>query len=111
MPFPLYLPARRNGRRIARDSAPENPENDIHRLAAYAQGNLTRDEIKRVITMLQSHLDESEEALDGPPDWKGAPIPGTMRRVGEDSRRRYQPMSREAEAEFMKMFPDAGRLK
>jgi hypothetical protein len=111
MPYPLSLPARKNGRRLARDSAPGNGDFDIHSLSAWACENLTPDEIKRVIAMLQDHLDKPDDAMDGPPDWRGAPIPGTMRRVGEDSRRRYQPMSREAEAEFMKMFPDAGRLK
>jgi hypothetical protein len=84
-------------------------------LTDWARKNLKRSEILQMIEELQALVKaggaESEEALDGPPDWKGAPIPGTMRRVGEDSRRRYQPMSREAEAEFMKMFPDAGRLK
>jgi hypothetical protein len=111
MPSSLSLPPRRNGRRLAHDSAPGSGEFDIHTLAVWAQENLTPDEIKRVIAMLQDHLNKPDDAMDGPPDWKGAPIPGTLRRVGEDSRPRYRPMTRAAGAEYAARFPNAGRLK
>jgi hypothetical protein len=64
MPWSLSLPPRKNGRRLAQDSAPGTGEFDIHTLSAWAKENLTREELSRVIAMLQTELDKPEKAED-----------------------------------------------
>jgi hypothetical protein len=98
-PYSISLHARKNGRRIARDAAPGNGEFDIHSLAAWAQANLTSEEIERVIAMLQSHLDKPAED-DELPD----PTAVKRERTGLDSR--HAPSR-----EYLERFPNAGRLK
>ena len=61
MPSSLSLPARKNGRRLARDSAGNFGDFDIHTLSAWAQDNLTPGEIGRVIAMLQTFLDKPKD--------------------------------------------------
>lgn len=61
MPSSLSLPARKNGRRLARDAATGDGQFDIHTLAAWAEDNLTPAEISRVIAMLQGYLDKPKD--------------------------------------------------
>ncbi|HEY8124526.1 MAG TPA: hypothetical protein VIF88_03790 [Methylocystis sp.] len=104
MPWPLSLPARKNGRRLARDESPESGNNDIHVMCAWAIESLTRSEIGRVIAMLQAHLDKPDEA-DALP--KNA--------LGEDARRRARLLAHDEAAtatkSFYERFPEARRIK
>jgi hypothetical protein len=117
MAYSITLPARKNGRRIARDAAPGNGEFDIHTLAAWAQENLTPEEIGRVIAMLQDHLGKpaADDDPDGETAFKRERMNAAERALNEklsgaqDSRRGIARPS--AEAEFNRMFPDAARLK
>ncbi len=98
MPSTLFLPARKNGRRIAQDSAPGDGEFDINNLAVWATENLDRSEIGRVIAMLQDHLDKPKaEDLESPSQRRDRILAGDSRR-GPDK-------------EYFERFPNARRLK
>jgi hypothetical protein len=105
MPWSLSLPARKNGRRIAQDSAPSGDgQFDIHTLSSWATENLTRSEIGRVIAMLQDHLDKPDDA--------GA-LPENA--IGEDARRRARLLAHDesgaATKSFHGRYPDARLIK
>jgi hypothetical protein len=102
MAYALTLHARRNGRRLAQDSSGETGEFDIHSLAAWAQTNLTPEEIGRVIWMLQRFLDKPDDDTDAS-------------KLGEDARRRGRQFAHDASADasksFLERFPEAARIK
>lgn len=104
MPWSLSLPARKNGRRLAQDAAPGSGDTDIHSLAAWAQENLTREEIGRVIAMLQDHLDKPDDDTNA-----------SEKKLGEDARRRGRLLAHDADADagksFLKLFPNSARIK
>jgi hypothetical protein len=105
MPWPLSLPARRNGRRIARDESPESGNHDIHTMCAWAQENLTRRELTRVIAMLQEHLEKSQDDAGSLPE----------NALGEDARRRARLLAHDesgaATKSFHARYPSARLIK
>jgi hypothetical protein len=105
MPWSLSLPARKNGRRIARDEAPESGNNDIHVMCAWAIENLTRKELTRVIAMLQDSLDKRQDDTGALPE----------NALGEDARRRARLLAHDeagaATKSFHARYPAARLIK
>ena len=93
---------------MAQDGA--EPDFSVSKLIAWCSSNMSKSELAALSASLQevAELSDEDHAADGPPDWKSAPIPGTMRRVGEDLRLGSR---RASDAAYHARFPNAARIK